>query len=308
MLESSPNSPEFNQFLKYQEYCPNKISISGREIKKTTEDIVFYFGGTFENYDSKSTEDLKQSFADYSGNTCYSFSATAKIDDIFEFIKKIKQESKEQGKNPRFVFSSYSQGSTLNIGLTKKVLDWNNEIANNLVLTDKNQEEMSDVFEKSDIIELGGSILLAPTSLYPQENLRNKFKSEIQRTMEVFKENKQIRKKMWKNGKWLLVEGLTIGIPKLTGIHMKDTPSLKEQVKNMGSVLPDLGKIKSRIVIVQGKYDDVSNPKETNLEVFAKSDKVCRVTAEKLGNHFLSVFRSEQVAKVSLWQLHRQAA
>jgi len=94
----------------------------------------------------------------------------------------------------------------------------------------------------------------------------------------------------------------------LVGIKNKNEPSLYKQIKDMSSVHPDLGEIKSKIVIVQGKDDDVSNPGEINLTIFSKSDKVDQITVESFGTHFGPMFRSEQMAKVGLWQLHRQAA
>jgi len=163
-----PNELEISQTLKYQEYTPNKISVSGREIdgrtglddkeiEGRTGDTVIYFGGTFENPDSKSTEDLKQSWADYSGNTCYSFSATANPEEVLKFIE-------EKGLI-NIVLAGYSQGTMRAIEVAKK-LEENGKTTN-------------------------GLILLEPTSLYEQKNLPKKFVSEIFDMMKIQEQYKK---------------------------------------------------------------------------------------------------------------------
>lgn len=274
----SPNGPEISQTLKYQEYKPKESSVSGKEINRATGDTVIYFGGTFENPDSKSTEELKQSWADYSGKTCYSFLATENPEEVLKFIE-------EKGLT-NIVLAGYSQGAMRAVEVAKR-------------LEEKNGTT-------------NGLILLEPTSLYEQEDLPKKFMSEISKTVEIFGEYKKRDRKPYKDkelmkkGGYLLEEGITIGIPKLIDVKGKNGPSLKEQIKNMSLKHPDLDKIKSKIVIIQGNKDSVSNPKKTNLEVFGKNKNVSRITGDYLNTHFLPMFRSEQVAKVSLHQLHRR--
>ncbi|MDD4938110.1 MAG: hypothetical protein PHX34_03830 [Candidatus Shapirobacteria bacterium] len=280
MSEISPNSPEINQTLKHKEYRPKQTSVSGKEIteKQITGDTVIYFGGTFENPDSKSTEDLKQSWADYSSNICYSFLATADPEEVLKFIK-------EKGLT-NIVLTGYSQGAMRAV-------------------------ELARILEKNNQIKINGLVLLEPTSLYKQENLSKKFISEISKTVESFGKYKKSSRKTYeekeliKKGKYLLEEGVTIGIPKLIDVKGKNGLPLKDQIKNMSSVHPDLDKIKSKIVIIQGNDDAISNPKKTNLEVFGKNKNVFQITGDYLNTHFLPMFRSEQIAKVGLGQLHR---
>lgn len=280
---------ENKQTLKYERHMPNKVSISGKEIdgktnifgkeiKGRTGDTVIYFGGTFETPNSKSTNDLKQSLADYSGNTCYSFLATANPEEVFKFIE-------EKGLN-NIVLVGYSQGAMRAVELTKKL------------------EERGKV--------TNGLILLEPTSLYEQKNLFKNFMGEISETVKslgIYKERSKKtyqEKELTQKGIYLLKEGITNGVPKLIGIKGKNGLSLKDQIKNMSLVHPNLGEINSRIVIIQGNHDKVSSPKKTNLKVFERSEKISQITASYLDTHFLPMFRSEQVAKVGLKLLHRK--
>lgn len=279
MSEMYPNNPEINQTLKHKEYRPKQTSVSGKEIteKQITGDTVIYFGGTFENPDSKSTEDLKQSWADYSGNICYSFLATADPEEVLKFI--------EENGLTNVVLAGYSQGAMRAVEVTKRL---------------EEKEKTTN-----------GLILLEPTSLYKQEDLPKKFVGEISKTVESFGKYKKSSRKTYqekeliKKGKYLLEEGITIGIPKLIDIKGKNGPSLKDQIKNMSLKHPDLDKIKSKIVIIQGNDDAISNPKKTNLEVFGKNKNISRITGDYLNTHFLPMFRSKQIAKVSLYELHR---
>ncbi len=284
----SPSETETRQPLKYQEYYPNSLSVSGKEIdgqidlngkeiKGRTGDTVIYFGGTFENPDSKSTEELKQSLADYSGNTCYSFLATTNPEDVLKFIKEKNLDLKD------IVLFGYSQGSNTATKLAK--------------MTGKG---------------INGLILAEPTSMYEQKQLTwNFIKEGFKTSGDILKQLKSesfggIKRKReqnnFKKGKQLLGEVLSIGVPMV----FDKKYGLKGQIENMSKKHPEIiEEVECPIIVLQGKKDKVTDYTKNSPEMFKKSKNAVRILADRHGSHGLPVMRSEQVAKVTLDLLNR---
>jgi len=262
------------------EYNPHIRSVSFQEIKETSDVTVIYFGGTFEPANAKSTEELKQSLADYSGKKLFSFSAESDTKKVANFVETIP------GKK---ILVGYSQGAN-------KILDLGEELKT----------------RKNDSVD--GYIFLEPTAFYQQKRLTLTFLNEGLKTAagvlgQIGKETigggikRKREETSLKKGAYLLGEVLSDGIPKFFDI--KGKYNLREQIKNMSKIHPGIEEVEESVVIVQGKNDKVTDYTRNNPEMFKKSKNVVRILAERHGSHGLPVMRSEQVAKVAIGLLNR---
>lgn len=261
------------------EYKAHTRSISFKEIEKTNDITVIYFGGTFEPANAESTRELKQSFADYSGKTLFSFTASTDTKKVADFIENIQGDK---------ILVEYSQGAN-------KILDLNKELRE----------------RKNDSVQ--GFVFLEPTAMYEQKRLALTFiKQGLKTTKAILKQELGIypkikrkrEKEVFKKGKSLLGEVLSDGIPKVFGV--KCEYSLKEQIRDMSKIHPEIDKIEKPVVIIQGKDDKITDYTKNGPEMFKKSKQVSRILADRHGTHALPIMRSEQVAKVALWELFRK--
>lgn len=261
------------------EYKPHVRSVSFQKIEETPNINIIYFGGTFEMANAKSTKELKQSLADYSGKTLFSFTASTDTKKAANFIEDIQGDK---------ILVGYSQGAN-------KILDLNKELRE----------------RKNNSVQ--GLIFLEPTSLHEQKNLAWTFlKQGFKTTKGILKQElgispsiKREREKMvFKKGRILLGEILSDGIPKVFGF--KCEYSLREQIKDMSRIHPEIEKVESPVVIIQGKDDRITDHTKNGPEIFKTSKQVTRILAKRHGAHALPIMRSEQVAKVALWQLLRK--
>jgi len=270
----------------FKEYSPKKDNS-----ESVLESNVIYFGGTFEEVDSKATEELKQYWANYSNSSLFAFEARVDANEVINFI---------EGKSiDNLVLAGYSQGAQKAV-----------EISNLL-------EE-----KKKDRVKNNGLILIEATGLYDEDKLTSKFISEGTNTSkEIFKSKRKGKKKALKKGIILLSEIISKGVSKL----VKGT--LKEEIELMSKLDDSLDKVESPIVLVQGKNDKVSSPKkiaENNGEneeieknqnvreekylknIFLKSKKINWLIPDQLASHALPVLRGREVAKTTLYMLARQ--
>jgi len=277
-------------FQEKQREIPFKEYLPNDEdVKCVLESNVIYFGGTFEKVNSKATKDLKQSWANYSNSSLFAFEAGVDAEKVINFIE-------EKGIN-NIVLAGYSQGA-------QKAVELNN------LLKEKDKE-----------IKNEGVILIEATGLYDENKLASKFVSEgINTVKEIFKNKRKGKKKAVKKSLTLLTEIVSNGVPKLV------EGTLKEEIELMSRLDDFLNNIESSIVLVQGRNDRVSSPKQIaknngeqkieknqNIrekkylkEIFPKSKKISWFIPDQLASHALPVLRGREVAKTTLYMLARQ--
>lgn len=303
--------PEVDQKLRYSVYEPDAGYISKEGYKPLVGLPVVYFGGTFEEPDSKSTKDIKQWMANYTGQKCYSFLPTENPKNVVQILKAngVKE----------YISAGYSQGSIRSI-------------------------ESEKLLQSDNDIKLMGHILMEPTALYSQDNLSKNFLMQAPKTAKEFVNYRKIRKErlrygydqemkngyltekelnkkyrklgrkqriedmvmFLKKGFPLAIEIVSLGIPKLMGINGKDKPNMKSQIADMSQLNPLVKEIKAPVVIIQGRQDSVSDPSKVEPSaVFKNSQKVVRVVPDHLSTHAIEVFRSKQIAHATLLWLNR---
>jgi len=298
------------------------VEVSSREFEPTEKRLdsanVIFLSGWAMSAESSSIEKLGQAFAEQSGNTAYALSShTEGILDpqegLYREAKALSQFIKEKNLT-RLVIAGHSQGGSKSIDLVS-------------------------ILQKDPSLQIDGLILIDSMGLYDQKplSLATGFTKDA-----ILNTPQTLGKKSFKNPE-VLKQGIRAVANVTQGIFSKivrnklDTPTnVIREVRTMAETNPRIQEVSVPTIIISGTEDIISHPdkivppaeeariisqweQETDNETgyrdsreeylkqnqLPQSPYVRMLTPEKLGHHGLPLFRSESVAKASLYLLKR---
>lgn len=301
--EAGPVEVSWKKFEASQE--------AGGEETKEKEPItqaVIFLPGWAMTVESTSIRKLSQSFADSAGAPSYEiFTRAEKVSDgedmIYREAEAIRKFIEESGLSD-IVISGHSQGGDKGIDLVA-------------LLHDKNPE-----------IKVKGLILMDSTGLHDQSktDLATNFtKDSIVNTPNSVTKSIFGIGKPFKGKKFLLPRSLAAGADVIFGIirEMKKSGAgypkrFLNEISNMAKFNERIKEIRTPVVLVHGEKDPISDYKKIapvekpsereeflKKNLFKNSPSVKMVVAEKAGHHGVPLFRSESVARASLYMLKR---
>jgi len=300
--EAGPIEVQWKKFEASKEEEEGQL----QEKKKLTQAVLFLPGWAM-TAESKSIQPLGQSFADYADAPSYTISTRAEEHDgediIYREAEAIRQFIEEKGLSD-IVISGHSQGG------------------------DKAIDLVNLLQEKNPNIKIRGLVLMDSVGLHEQREsdlIANFTKDStintpISVTKKIFGTGKN-----FKGEKSFLSRSLTAGADVVFGIIREMGKSGAGYPKRFLNEVANMSKFNSRIenvgvpvVLVHGEEDLISDhnkvaPVEKSSDrekflkenLFKKSPYVKMVVAEKAGHHGLPLFRSESVARASLYMLER---
>lgn len=242
---------------------------------------------------------LSQSFADYAENPTYVISTRAARrgaeDVLYRESDAIRQFVEEKGLSD-LVVSGHSQGGDKAIDLVTLLQDNPNMKIEGLVLIDsmglyeQGDAELAAKFSKDSLLDTPRAALKAVGSKY----------AFLKRSMRAGTD---------------IIFGIAAEIGKSKASYLS---RLLGEIKDMTKFNRRVEGIKVPVVLVHGSKDPISDPqkiapveapseREAYLKrnLFKSSPYVRMIVAEKAGHHGLPLFRSESVARASLYMLER---
>ncbi len=316
-IENPFSYPEkSNSFLEktYDLESGVSVKVSTKEIspddkkENSTNSTVVFLPGLEAGSEDLTTIEISKEFANASNNKALAIGVESKInssqnkediDLFYEEALAIASYIKESGiKDVTIV--GYSIGGDRGI---------------NLVSVLQNEKD----------INIKGLILLASTGLYeekPRHMLGNLMKDSFVRTPKSLLKNKNTSNNF---AQWFRVAAdVGTNMIKKTISNPKHVGEIKRVIKESSDFNSRLGELNVPVVLLNGAEDTVSNPNKIlsnyDLEqeesfnsrekylkenVFTKSPYVKMIIPEKTSNHGLAFFRSESIAKASLYLIDR---
>ncbi len=279
---------------------------SAEKEKKLAQAVLFLPGWAM-TAESKSLEPLSQSFADYAGAPAYVVSTRlervpdgGQLNDEAEAIRKFAEDNNLSD----VVIAGHSQGGDKAIDLVN-------------LLQNKNPD-----------LKVKGLVLMDSVGLYEQGKVELAAKFAKDSTLDT--PNSVVKKmagagKFFKGEKSFLPRSLKAGADVVFGIIREMGKSGTEypkrflsEVSNMAKFNEKIKDIRVPVVLVHGEDDPISahekiapvdkpSEREEFLKdnLFKNSPYVKMVVAEKAGHHGVPLFRSESVARASLYMLER---
>jgi len=254
--------------------------------------------------DSKTIDSLSQSYADEASTQAYSIDTRSDGVDDYSLVRHADAIAKfitEEGIT-QITGVGNSQGGAELIHLSRIL-----------------QEKYPD-------IKIDGLILLDSVGLYDQSPVKSLTKEYVADL--GFRSGRELAKEknMSAVGRFtrMSTDGLFEILREVGRSKLSYPKRLLSEIKTMSKTNPDMAKVTSSVILVQGEYDRVSSPDkiipdgnngfiesypergeylEQNL--FPSSPYVRMVVARRLGTHNVSHMRPEQVAKTSLYLLSR---
>lgn len=276
------------------------------ENEKLTKAILFLPGWAM-TAESKSLQPLSQSFADYAEAPTYDiFTRSENVsggDMLYNEAEAIRKFIEEKGLSD-IIISGHSQGG------------------------DKAIDLVNLLQEKNPNVKVKGLILMDSVGVHEQgkAELAAKFTQDsvVGTPMSVSKQTIGIGK-YFKGEKSFLPRSLKVGADAVFGIIKEMGKSgtgypkrFLNEVANMAKFNERIKDVRVPVVLVHGEKDPISDyekvaPVEKPSEreeflkknLFKNSPYVKMVVAEKAGHHGLPLFRSESVARASLYMLER---
>lgn len=265
----------------------NKIRVLWRKFipkgnKIFKDKALIFFCGWSGGEKRKSIESINQSLARFSNLPTYAIHTSAKKDDHDLLLKEMQgvvKFLKDEGIT-EVILTGHSMGGIKAVNLCY------------LLQT------------KAPKIKVKGLLLFNSAGLYDE----GKFSlAKISLFDTVFSTPQIIIKESFTN-KDLLKTSIRADIDMLAGVFgeikefkFKIIKRTFRQLKETSIKNPRLIEIKAPVILLQGKYDPISNYKKINIKSsFPKSPYVKMVVGEKLGLHGLPLFRPEFSAKICL--------
>lgn len=285
--------------------------------EKRSDNTVVFLPGWAMPVDGRSIRNLVQGFAEESGTPSYAVTTSPEKeteDSLYKQAQAVSQFIKERGLK-EVTLAGHSQGGDKAIDLTT-------------------------ILQNDPEIKINGLILLDSVGLHEQrpylELTKNFAKDAIVNTPVT------VVKELWKNPALFkksgaafvdIITGWTKEIWRSKFDYLKDD-KLRKQVQQMAKANPRMREIKVPVIIMSGAEDSISDPEKIVPEaeeqkiidaweadkksgyidpreeylkrnLFPNSPYVRMFIPEKIGHHGLPLFRSESVARASLYLLER---
>lgn len=267
--------------------------------KETSPKATLFLPGWAMTPERDSLRQLSQSFADYAENPTYIISTRAvehsKGGMLYQEADAIRQFIEEKRLSD-LVVSGHSQGGDKAIDLVSMLQENPGVKVEGLVLIDsvglyeQGNIELAAKFTKTSLLD-------TPRGAFKYLGSKSSF---LKRSMQAGTD-------------------VIFGIAREVGKSKRSyLARLLSEIKNMATLNRRIEQIKIPVVLVQGSQDSISDPKriapvegpserESYLKenLFKSSPYVRMIVAEKAGHHGLPLFRSESVARASLYMLKR---
>lgn len=277
---------ENNINLAWKTFQPDKISLP--EDNNHLKSTVIFLPGWSITEQAKSIETLCQTFANYSQSIAYAINTTADniIPNSCEKEAEAVRHFIEERKLKNVTLVGNSLGGTEAVHLTA-------------FLQEKNSE-----------VKINGLVLLDSTSLYPQKGhdlATNYFKDLIKTRINLLHPPKMKRRNelALQNNKYVK-DGISVIIKGIMNSPSQFFKRTKNEIQEMVKESPHLKNIKTPVIMINGKYDLVSNPEKLLKEnIFPKSPYVKMIIPKKMGYHNVSYSRPESTANTALYLLDR---
>ena len=295
--------------VSWHAFEPSNIGVPSEEKEDApAEPEVIFLPGWSLAAESPAVQELATSFADRTKRPCLSVTSKSENHDDKDYLyteaKAIAQLIKERGcKN--IVLAGHSQGGDKSINI-------------------------AELLQSDPDIQIDGLLLLDAVGLYEQEpgELTKGFaKDALVRTPVTVVHSPEIMGKAMKVSTEILLTMLRDLATERTAYSEK----LTNEIQGMAEANPRLSELKIPVIIVSGTLDPISDPekimpkeaeeairqqridgeyhdpREVFLKenVFPHSPYIRMVKPTKLANHGMPLFRSESVARASLYLLER---